>query len=39
LAEVLQQHPDLARLIEAWPSLPAETRAEIVKLVQEHIGT
>jgi predicted ATPase len=39
LAEIVQQHPDLARLIEAWPDLLAETRAEIVKLVQDHIGT
>ncbi len=32
LAEVVQQWSDLARLIEAWPDLPADTKATILRI-------
>jgi hypothetical protein len=31
LAEVLRQHPKLARLIEAWPTLSDEARVDILR--------
>jgi hypothetical protein len=32
LARIAQEHPDLARLIEAWPTLSDEVRAEILRI-------
>jgi hypothetical protein len=36
LDKTLQKYPDLARLIEAWPELPEDTRTAIMALVQTH---
>ena len=38
LALSVQDHPDLARLIEAWPSLPDDIKAQITNLISEHGG-
>jgi len=32
LADIVQQHPDLARLIDFWPTLPDETRQTILRV-------
>jgi hypothetical protein len=34
LAHHLQPDPDLARLVDAWPALPAHIRAAVLALVQ-----
>jgi hypothetical protein len=34
LAHRLQADPDLARLVDAWPTLPAHIRAAVLALVQ-----
>ena len=36
LAQIVQKHPDLARLIEAWPTLPKQHKTKIMELVEEH---
>jgi hypothetical protein len=35
LARIVQDHPELVKLIEAWPSLVPELRAAIVRLTKE----
>jgi hypothetical protein len=32
LARIVEKHPDLARLIEAWPTLSDEARADILRI-------
>ncbi len=36
--ETQQNDPDLALLIEAWPTLPERIKQQIKTLVQAHIG-
>ena len=36
LALLLQEYPDLARLIKVWPSLPDNIRQEIMDLVKTY---
>ena len=38
LALLVQKHPDLALIAEAWPNLPEHIRAAIKALVQTHTG-
>ena len=35
LPETLQNWPDLQLIIEAWPSLPAEMQAEILRTIRQ----
>jgi hypothetical protein len=32
-----KKHPELARLIEAWPTLPKQTKTKITDLIEKHI--
>jgi hypothetical protein len=34
LAPIIEEHPDLATLIEAWPKLSPELRAAILRMVR-----
>jgi hypothetical protein len=35
LARVVQEHPELTQLIDAWPSLAPELRAAFLKMVKQ----
>lgn len=34
--KIVQKHPDLARLIQAWPTLPKQVKIEINTLIEKH---
>ena len=35
-ASEIEKHPDLARLILAWPELPEQTKTAIISLIQSN---
>ncbi len=32
---ILEKHPELARIIMAWPNLPEDTKAKIISLIEK----
>jgi hypothetical protein len=36
LAQIVQKYPELARLIEAWPTLPKQIKSEITDQIEKH---
>ena len=35
-ASIVREHSELARLIEAWPTLPQQTKTKIKRLIEMH---
>jgi hypothetical protein len=38
LTFLLQKYPDLAAIVEAWPTLPGHIRAAVKVLIQAHVN-
>ncbi len=36
LAQIVQEHAGLARLIEAWPTVPEQIKAKVKGMVEKH---
>jgi hypothetical protein len=36
LAQIVQKHPDLVRMIETWPTLPKHVKTEIKGMIEKY---